>query len=161
MALSSEERVALVRTGNERWNAGDVDGARACFLRAHYTDGMLRCADWYYDQKKPVLALLLYRKCGATTRCEELYARMAAVIRTLLAQDEPAAARAGAVPVPLAVQPPGPVVPPVPSSAPRVAAGQGEGPGQAGSAGPAVFRPVRWVAPRVVPTFPGDAETRR
>jgi hypothetical protein len=85
--IGSEERAALIRKGNACYNKGDIEQAKRLFLQTGYTGGMIRIADYYYSQRKPAAALLLYRAAGCHNKVEELYGQIVAVIRTLLAQD--------------------------------------------------------------------------
>jgi len=85
--LSSEQRVRLIRKGNEFYNAGRIEDAKHIFVRTKYIDGMIRVADHYYDQQKPAAALLMYRAAGCKEKVEELYERIVAVIRLLLEED--------------------------------------------------------------------------
>jgi hypothetical protein len=91
--LSDSERVELVRRGNELYNAGRIEEAKPLFLKAHYTDGIVRVADhYYYRLKRPAAALLLYRHAGCRERVEQIYETIAAVIRRLLEEDRRAEA---------------------------------------------------------------------
>jgi len=81
-------RVAMIRKGNEYFNAGHVKSAKKLFIAANYTDGMIRIADYYYEQKQPVDALLLYRRAGCREQVEEIYESIAGVIRSLLNEDK-------------------------------------------------------------------------
>ena len=86
--MDKEERVQIVRQANECYNSGDIERAKALYLRADYSAGLIRVADYYYEKRKPILAMLLYRKAGCRERVEELYAHAAGVIRLLLAEDD-------------------------------------------------------------------------
>ena len=87
--MDKEERVQIVRQANECYNAGDIERAKVLYLRADYSAGLIRVADYYYyEQRKPILAMLLYRKAGCREKVEELYEHAAGVIRLLLAEDE-------------------------------------------------------------------------
>lgn len=89
--LDDATRVALIREGNELFNAGRIEEAKPRFIRAGYVDGIIRIADhYYYTLKKPAAALILYRHVGCTAKSEEIIERIVAVIRTLLAEDETA-----------------------------------------------------------------------
>jgi hypothetical protein len=86
--ISDTERVALIRKGNALFNEGKIEEAKQCFLRAQYGSGLIRVGDHYfYELKKPALALLLYRHAGHTKKVQEIMECIAAVIRTLLAED--------------------------------------------------------------------------
>ncbi|MDR2734632.1 MAG: hypothetical protein LBC99_08375 [Spirochaetota bacterium] len=86
--LSDTDRVALIRKGNALFNDGKIEEAKRCFLAAKYGDGIIRVADhYYYDLKKPAAALILYRHAGYAPKVQEICESIAAVIRTLLAED--------------------------------------------------------------------------
>jgi hypothetical protein len=85
--MDNEERVLVVRRANELYNAGDIEGAKNLYLKVNYTAGIIRVADYYYEQRKPILAMLLYRRAGCSERVDELYKHAAGVIRQLLAED--------------------------------------------------------------------------
>lgn len=82
------KRIAMIRKGNEYFNAGQVEPAKKLFMSANYTDGIIRVADYYYERKQPVVALLLYRKAGCLDKVEEIYESIAGVIRSLLNEDK-------------------------------------------------------------------------
>jgi len=82
--LSSEQRAALVRRGNELFNRGAIEQAKRIFLTAHYTDGIVRVGDHYLRQKQPLEAFRMYWLAPERTRSEQLIARMATVIRDWL-----------------------------------------------------------------------------
>ena len=85
--MSSDERIRLIRKGNEFYNKGDIESAKRIFLQTNYSGGLIRVADYYCEQRKPAAALLLYRQAGCRQKVEELYERIVAVIRLLLEQD--------------------------------------------------------------------------
>jgi hypothetical protein len=92
--LDDKARVALIREGNALFNEGRIEEAKPKFLRAHYIDGIIRVAEhYYYTLRKPAAALVLYRHAGCTAKTEEIYEKIVAVIRTLLAEDAAAAER--------------------------------------------------------------------
>ena len=86
-SMDQDERVKIIREANALYNAGNIEGAKALYLRTNYSAGLIRIADHYYEQRKPILAMLLYRKAGCRERVEELYEHAAAVIRMLLNED--------------------------------------------------------------------------
>ncbi len=81
-------KIAMIRKGNEYFNAGQIEPAKKLFVKANYIDGMIRVADYYYKRKQPVVALLLYRRAGCRKQVEEIYESIAGVIRSLLNEDK-------------------------------------------------------------------------
>jgi len=75
--MDKEEKVALVRKGNECFNKGDITEAIKFFVKAGYRDGIMRVADhYYYDNKRPLVALKFYRMINRQDRIDEINARM-------------------------------------------------------------------------------------
>jgi hypothetical protein len=83
--MNSEEKVLLVRKGNESFNNGDIKEAIKFFVKAGYRDGIMRVADhYYYDNKQPLVALKFYRMIDRKDRIDEIYARMMFALGKLL-----------------------------------------------------------------------------
>jgi hypothetical protein len=75
--MDSEEKVKLVRKGNESFNKGDIKEAIKFFVKAEYRDGIMRVADYYYyDNKQPLVALKFYQMINRKDRIDEIFARM-------------------------------------------------------------------------------------
>ena len=75
--MDSEEKVALVRKGNECFNKGDIKEAIKFFVKAGYRDGIMRVADhYYYDNRQPLVALKFYKMINRQDRIDEIHARM-------------------------------------------------------------------------------------
>ena len=75
--MDSEEKVVLVRKGNEAFNKKDIAEAIKFFVKAGYRDGIMRVADYYfYDNKQPLVALKFYKMINRKDRIDEINARM-------------------------------------------------------------------------------------
>jgi hypothetical protein len=75
--IDKEEKILLVRRGNEFFNKGNINEAIKLFVKAGYRDGIMRVADYYYyDNKQPLVALKFYRMINRQDRIDEIYARM-------------------------------------------------------------------------------------
>ena len=79
--LSSEQRMALIRKGNELFNNGDYEKAKRVFITAAYSDGLSRMGDYYYEKNLPFEALQMYIIAPAPDKKEKLIERMALTIR--------------------------------------------------------------------------------
>lgn len=85
----AQERIELIRKGNEAFNKGDYSLARDCFLKAGYGDGLIRLGDYYmYEKRLPLLAYGYYKKAGARDRIEDLHRRMVAALGAWIGQDK-------------------------------------------------------------------------
>ena len=87
--MNNEEKVILVRKGNESFNKGDIKEAIKFFVKAGYRDGIMRVADHYfYDNKQPLVALKFYKMINRTDRIEEINARIMFAFGKLLKQSK-------------------------------------------------------------------------
>lgn len=86
--MDNEERVSLIRKGNELFNKGDITGAAAIFVKTGYRDGITRVADYYFfDKKLPLNALKFYKMVNRKDRVDEIFARMMFALGKLLKSD--------------------------------------------------------------------------
>ena len=87
LALSSEQKAALNRRGNELFNAGDVEAAKRIFMATGYSDGLTRVGDAYAKQNRGVEALQMYWAAHNKRQAEPLIESLSAVISAVLAED--------------------------------------------------------------------------
>jgi hypothetical protein len=87
--LTPQERLFLIRKGNELFNNGDIEKAAKIFVTTAYKDGLIRVGDHYYfDEEKPLKAFYFYLEAKYEKRISELSERMASVIKKWLSEDE-------------------------------------------------------------------------
>ena len=90
--MTDEDRINLIRQGNELFNRGDHRNALKIFLATDYKDGIIRVADHlYYEEKKQVPAIKLYKKAGSQRKVDEFAEKAALTIHMLLESDKKAA----------------------------------------------------------------------
>ena len=82
--LTSQQRVQLIRRGNEFFNGGNLDMARKIFLTLGYKDGIIRLGDLYYEKGEPLEALKMYMQADDQPKVDEMVIRMAQVIKQWL-----------------------------------------------------------------------------
>ncbi len=87
-SISSQQRSALVRKGNELFNAGQVEQAKRVFLTAHYTDGLVRIGKYYEEKNMPLEAFRMYWLAPEQRKVDYMVEQMAGVIREWLHDDE-------------------------------------------------------------------------
>ncbi len=91
--MDKEERLGLIRRGNELFNNGDIKNALKIFLATEYQDGIVRVADHlYYEEKNQLSAIKLYKKAGYQRRVEEFAEKAAMTIKLWLDEDKAAPA---------------------------------------------------------------------
>jgi tetratricopeptide (TPR) repeat protein len=85
--MDQNERVLLIRKGNELYNQKKYDEAIKLFLKADYMDGIMRVADYYYyDMKQPLAALKFYRLINRKDRIDEINARIMYAFNRMLSE---------------------------------------------------------------------------
>lgn len=82
---TTNERVVLIRKGNEILNSGDFKTAERIFLTVKYDDGLIRIGDHYYKEGNILDALRLYR-LTSTNKTKILYERFAKIIKIMMTE---------------------------------------------------------------------------
>jgi hypothetical protein len=87
--MTDEDRIGLIRQGNELFNRGDFKNSLKIFLATDYKDGIIRVADHlYYEEKQQVSAIKLYKKAGYQRKVDEFAEKAAVTIHMLLESDK-------------------------------------------------------------------------
>jgi hypothetical protein len=58
--VDGSDKAALNRKGNQKFNEGDIEGARRIFMTTGYSDGLSRTGDYYKSKDRPLEALRMY-----------------------------------------------------------------------------------------------------
>ena len=82
--VSSEQKVQLIRKGNELFSLGQLESARKIFVATRYSDGMIRLGDLYAKQKDYLSAFQMYKMAPAPDRAEEMIQKLSAVLQNWL-----------------------------------------------------------------------------
>ena len=83
-SFSKEQKVALIRKGNNLFNQGKYELAKRIFLTTGYSDGLIRLGDYYYSKNQSLEALRMYYLAPKKKNVELLAERMASIIKTWL-----------------------------------------------------------------------------
>jgi len=87
--MDDEQRIQLIRRGNELFNKGDLKNALKIFLATEYKDGIIRVADYlYFEKKDKISAIKLYKRAGHQKVIDDFAEKVAMVIRMLLDEDK-------------------------------------------------------------------------
>jgi len=84
--FSSAERTALIRKGNELFNAGQIEAAKKIFITTRYGDGITRIGDYYQEKRNPLEALRMYWIAPAPQKRERLLEKAAEVVRSWMTE---------------------------------------------------------------------------
>ena len=82
--VSTEQRVQLIRKGNELFSLGEWDQAKKIFVATRYSDGMIRLGDLYAGQKDYLSAYQMYKMAPAPDRAETMIQKLSAVLKNWL-----------------------------------------------------------------------------
>ncbi len=81
--LTSEQKVALNRKGNELFNNGRTEEAARIFITTGYSDGLTRVGDVYSKKNQSLKALKFYILAKNKNKCESIYEKIAQIISRL------------------------------------------------------------------------------
>ena len=84
--VSSSERAALIRKGNQLFNSGDIETAKRVFISLGYTDGIIRLGDYYYKNAEFFEAYRMYSLAPAPSKISHMIERMAGVVRKWISE---------------------------------------------------------------------------
>ena len=83
--MTEKERVALIRKGNELYNAGKIEEAIRIFTATGYKDGLTRVGGmFFFDKKMPIIAYKYYKLAGRTDRINDIFERMIFALQSLV-----------------------------------------------------------------------------
>ncbi len=82
--LSTEQKAALNRKGNQFFNEGDVDSARRIFITTGYSDGLSRVGDFFLEKGSDLDALKMYWLAHNRRKADPLIKKIAIIIETTL-----------------------------------------------------------------------------
>ncbi len=80
-ALTSEQRVHLIRKGNELFTAGEVEQAKRIFVATGYTDGLIRVGDHFAGQRDFLSAYQMYRMAKARDKADAMVEKLSQILR--------------------------------------------------------------------------------
>lgn len=87
--IPRSQRAALVRRGNELFNAGNYETAKRIFMTVRYSDGLIRLGNHLMQEGDPLEAFRMFWLAGDSRRIAEMTEQMAMVVRKWLRDDEP------------------------------------------------------------------------
>ncbi|MEJ5285312.1 MAG: hypothetical protein ACP5Q5_09835 [Brevinematia bacterium] len=87
--MDDEERISLIRRGNELFNNKDYKNALKIFIATDYKDGIIRVADYlYFEKNDKISAIKLYKKAGHQKVIDDFAQKAAYIIRMMLDEDK-------------------------------------------------------------------------
>ena len=86
--IASSDKAALIRKGNELFNAGKFETAKRIFITTGYSDGLIRMGDYYVKNKNHADALKMYWLAPAPEQFEQISEQTAIIISKWLKEEE-------------------------------------------------------------------------
>ena len=86
--LPKEQRIALIRKGNELFNQKKYDIAKRIFLTTGYSDGLIRLGNLYLNQNMPLEAFRMYWLAPDQKKVEAMLEKTVAIIKKWLKEGE-------------------------------------------------------------------------
>ena len=86
--VESSQKAALNRKGNQKFNEGDVEGARRIFMTTGYYDGLSRVGDYYKSKDRPLEALRMYWTAPDKNKSQPLIEKLAMILQDMIHSDD-------------------------------------------------------------------------
>jgi hypothetical protein len=86
--MEGPQKAALNRKGNQKFNEGDIEGARRVFMTTGYSDGLARVGDFYKSKDRPLEALKMYWIAPDRKKSGPLVEKLAFVLQSMLREDD-------------------------------------------------------------------------
>ncbi len=86
-ALSRQQKIALIRKGNELFNQGKYELAKRIFITTGYSDGLTRLGDLYYKKQQIIEAFRMYCLAPSKGKVNTMIESMAYIVKNWLTED--------------------------------------------------------------------------
>jgi len=86
--VDGSDKAALNRKGNQKFNEGDIEGARRIFMTTGYSDGLSRTGDYYNSKDRPLEALRMYWMGHDHKKAQPLIEKISFLLQDIIHEDE-------------------------------------------------------------------------
>jgi hypothetical protein len=86
--VEGSQKALLNRKGNQKFNDGDIEGAKRIFMTTGYSDGLSRVGDFYKSKNRPLEALRMYYMAPDRKKSEPLIEQVAYILQSMIDEDE-------------------------------------------------------------------------
>jgi len=87
-SVDGSQKAALNRKGNQKFNDGDIEGARRIFMTTGYSDGLSRVGDYYKSENRPLEALRMYWMGHDRKKSQVLIEKLGVIMQNMLHEDD-------------------------------------------------------------------------
>jgi hypothetical protein len=85
--VEGSQKALLNRKGNQKFNEGDIEGAKRIFMTTGYSDGLSRVGDFYKSKNRPLEALRMYWMAPDRKK-DPLIEQVAYILQSMIHEDE-------------------------------------------------------------------------
>jgi len=82
--VDGSDKAALNRKGNQKFNEGDIEGARRIFMTTGYSDGLSRVGDFYKSKERLLEALRMFWMAHDKKKADPLIEKLAFSLQDML-----------------------------------------------------------------------------
>jgi hypothetical protein len=86
--VEGSDKAALNRKANQKFNEGDIEGARRIFMTTGYSDGLSRTGDYYKSKDRPLEALRMYWMGHDKNKAQPLIEQLSFLLQDILHENE-------------------------------------------------------------------------
>ncbi|MCL2800212.1 MAG: hypothetical protein FWD28_00455 [Treponema sp.] len=87
--VDGSSKAALNRKGNQKFNEGDVEGARRIFMTTGYSDGLSRVGDYYSKNNRPLEALRMFWLAHDKKKSEPIIEKLGFMLQGIISEPSP------------------------------------------------------------------------
>ena len=85
--MPGEKKAALIRKGNELFNAKHYEQAKKIFLTTGYSDGLIRLGDYYIEKEMHLEAFRMYWLAPYPKKVESMMEKMVSIVKHWLEEE--------------------------------------------------------------------------
>jgi len=86
--VEGSDKAALNRKGNQKYNEGDIEGARRIFMTTGYSDGLSRVGDYYKSENRPLEALRMFWMAHDKNKANPLIEYLSFAVQDMMHENE-------------------------------------------------------------------------
>jgi len=86
--VEGSDKAALNRKANQKFNEGDIEGARRIFMTTGYSDGLSRTGDYYKSKDRPLEALRMYWMGHDKNKAQPLIEQLSFLIQDIIHSED-------------------------------------------------------------------------
>jgi uncharacterized protein YifE (UPF0438 family) len=86
--VEGSDKAFLNRKGNQKFNEGDIEGAKRIYMTTGYSDGLSRIGDFYVSKSRPLEALRMYWMAHDHKKAQPLIEKLSFILQSVVHSDD-------------------------------------------------------------------------